>query len=187
MITNKENIVFLGSLDEKWKSRIREWRNCESVWKWCRQNDLITESDHNAWWEWQAKDKNTKMYLVFSILTQKPVGVCGLTSIDYFNRRAEFSLYIEPLSQGNGFGKSALKLLLEHAFNNLGLNCIWGESFEGNPAIKIFESIGFKKEGIRREFYFRNGRFINCNLFSITSNEYFNGIPIKKEVSRVDD
>jgi ribosomal-protein-alanine N-acetyltransferase len=97
------------------------------------------------------------------------LGVCGLTSMDLINRRAEFSLYIGPEFQGQGFGKNALKTLLAHGFRNYGLNRIWGESFEGNPAIAMFESLGFEPEGIRKEFYFKGGKFIDAYLFSISN------------------
>jgi tryptophan synthase alpha chain len=36
-----------------------------------------------------------------------------------------------------------------------------------NQQISYFERIGFKKEGIRRDFYFKNGKFIDAFLVSI--------------------
>lgn len=100
------------------------------------------------------------------------IGVCGLTSIDMTNRRAEFSLYLIPSYQGKHLGSKALTILLEHAFNNLGLMQVWGEVFEGNPAIESFEKLGFKRDGVRRDFYFRDGKFINANLISIKDDEW---------------
>ena len=100
------------------------------------------------------------------------LGVCGLTSIDLINRRAEFSLYIEPRQHGNSYGKKALKTLCKFGFEDLGLNSIWGESFEGNHAASIFESLGFKHEGLRRAFYFKKGKFIGANLYSLLKSEF---------------
>lgn len=100
------------------------------------------------------------------------VGVCGLTSIDLHNRRAEFSLYIAPALHGQGFGRKGLELLLTHGFKNLGLNVIWGEVFDGNPAAKLFRRLGFVKEGTRREFYFRDGKFIDAHIVSLTAGEW---------------
>ncbi len=101
-----------------------------------------------------------------------PIGVCGLTSIDPINRRAEFSLYIDPEFQGNDLGKMSLSVLLTHGFRNLGLHLIWGEVFDGNPALQMFESLGFKKEGVRRDFYFRDGKYINAYLISMRNDEW---------------
>jgi ribosomal-protein-alanine N-acetyltransferase len=100
------------------------------------------------------------------------VGVCGLTSIDYLNRRAEFSLYIAPAYQGNRLGEKALACLLTHGFKNLGMHTIYGETFDGNPAIKIFESMGFYREGTRRDFYFRDGGFIDAHIYSLKEGEW---------------
>jgi hypothetical protein len=104
------------------------------------------------------------------------VGVCGLTSIDWVNRRAEFSLYIDPDRQKDGLGKAALQTLLHHGFMTLGLNCIWGETFDLNPAAKLFEGLGFIKEGSRRDFYYRDGRFIDAHLYSLLRRHWDNRV-----------
>jgi hypothetical protein len=81
-------------------------------------------------------------------------------------------LYIGPEHQGQGLGEAALQALCDHGFNVLNLNSIWGEAFDGNPAIKMFERVGFKPEGRRRQFYFREGRYIDAILFSLLRDEY---------------
>ena len=100
--------------------------------------------------------------------------MCGLTSIDYINSRAEFSLYIGHSYQRQGFAKDALKALLEVAFNEVNLNGVWGETFEGNHALNLFEKLGMKKEGTRRQFYFKGGKYIDAHLVSITREEWRN-------------
>jgi RimJ/RimL family protein N-acetyltransferase len=130
--------------------------------------------DQEGWFERQAKDPSVRMYRIEfgAEKLRETVGVCGLTSLDFANRRAEFSLYIGPEHQQRGFGRRALATLLVHGFQNLGLNLIWGETFEGNHAAKMFESLGFKKEGTRRQFYWKDGRFIDAHLYSITRDEW---------------
>ncbi len=132
----------------------------------------------NRWFNEQSANPTIKMYK--SLLTFEgdkkpspvPVGVCGLTSIDMTNRRAEFSLYTAPQYQGYALGLKTLLCLLTHGFLNLGLNLIWGEVFDGNPALEKFESLGFKREGIRRDFYFRDGKYIDAHLISIKASEW---------------
>ena len=162
--------VYLGPLEPRHNIQLQLWRNNYDIWKWCRQNDLISDFDQMDWFERQYKDPTIKMYGVFNS-EETLVGACGLTSIDLINRRAEFSLYIGPEHQGLGYGPRALKILLLHAFRNLGLNQVWGETYEGNPASTMFESLGFKKDGTRRKFYFRDGEFIDCHLYSIFESE----------------
>lgn len=145
-------------------------RNDKDVWQWCRQFAPLHWERHDAWYEWQAKDPHTEMFIIDRGTV--PVGACGLTSIDYVNRRAEFSLYIGKDHQGKGLGKDALIELFKFGFSSLGLNRIYGETFAENPAIKLFEGLGMEKEGDRRDYYFRDGRFIDAHLYSISATDF---------------
>ena len=151
--------------------KLREWRNHWDIWRWCRQEDLIHPARHDEWWDWQAKDDHTSMFKVVSG-TGQIVGVCGLTSIDHFHRRAEFSCYIGPEHQRHGYATQALKTLFTHGFKNLNLNLIWGETFDGNPAAKVFEKIGMKLDGTRREFYWKAGQYLPAHLYSVLAWEW---------------
>lgn len=150
---------------------MRRWRNDYRIWAWCRQNTLINEQSHLAWFEWQATAADTRMFIV-ETEARLAVGVCGLTSIDLNNRRAEFSCYIAVEHQKNGFGIHALLTLFEHGFCDLGLNMIWGETFEGNPAFNLFNSLGMKTDGVRREHYWKDGRYVNAVLVSMSADEF---------------
>ena len=163
--------VKLDTIDKTNSDLLRHWRNDPAIYKFCRQYDLITEAQHEGWLEWQATSKDARMYLIRAA-QGSAVGVCGLTDIDLINRRAEFSLYIEPSNQRSGHAQAALSTLLDHGFKSFGLNCIFGETFAGNVAAKMFEGLGFTLEGARRDFYFREGRFIDAHLYSILACEW---------------
>jgi RimJ/RimL family protein N-acetyltransferase len=174
--------VILRKIEHDDMPKLFAWRNDPRIWKWCRQNDAISWSAHEDWYQKQASDSSIKMYSVFGP-DDKLVGCAGLTSIDLTNRRAEFSLYVDPNTQRDGLGTKTLKTLVLHGFLNLGLNNIWGESFEGNPAISLFEKLNFKQEGMRRSFYFRNGRFIHAYLYSLLHSEC-SFLPTDRDPSR---
>lgn len=152
------------------KELLFNWRNEYDTYKWCRQYDLLDWSTHCHWFDNLGRDKSMKMYLI--TFKDQPIGVCGLTNIDLINRRAEFSLYIPNEFRGEGLGRLALIELLKKGFSNYGLNSIWGETFDTNPACKLFEQIGMILEGTRRQFYFREGKFIDAKLYSITKEEF---------------
>jgi len=144
-----------------------EWRNDKKVWKWCRQNSPLSEASHKMYWSKIGADRFFGIYK-----DGEAVGCTGLTSIDYVNSRAEFSLYIGPEHQGQRLGEKALKTLVTWAFEYLNMNSIWGESFDGNPALKVFDKIGMKRDGVRRDFYFREGKYIDAHLISIKRDEW---------------
>jgi RimJ/RimL family protein N-acetyltransferase len=148
-----------------------KWRNDYRIWKWCRQNDDLNLKNHVDWFDRISTDSSIKMYTIYCD-SGYPVGVCGLTDIDRMNQRAEFSLYIGPEYQNNGFAKATLKTLFSHGFMNQNLNVIWGETFEGNPAYDMFLKLGMKHEGTRRQFYFKDGKHIDAHLVSMTRQEF---------------
>lgn len=154
-------------------------RNHDSIKKWCRQVGVLNWDNHCEWYEKQRKDPSIKMLTIgkgtydsYHEIAYDFIGVCGLTSIDLINRHAEFSLYIIPSEHRKGYASLALKELIKFGFNELGLNLIWGETFDGNPALNLFKEIGFKIDGTRRDFYYKNGQFIDAHLVSIKRSEY---------------
>lgn len=147
----------------------RAHRNDPLIFRYCRQHTLISQREQEAWADRQYRDRKIKMYGITDGHVQ--LGVCGFTSMDRQNRSAEFSLYIGPEHQSNNYGMKALATLCKHGFEDWGFNRIWGEVFEGNPALEKFEKLGFKREGRLRETYFRKGKFIDSHIISILATE----------------
>jgi RimJ/RimL family protein N-acetyltransferase len=149
-----------------------KWRNNFEIWKWCRQNDLLIYDNHSEWFDRIRKDPTIKMYGI-ETETNEIIGVCGLTDIDRINQRAEFSLYIAPEIQRMGYGRKALKTLFSHGFLNQNLNLIWGETFDQNPALSLFKSLGMRVGGVRPQHYFREGNFIDAHLVSLSRDQFY--------------
>jgi UDP-4-amino-4,6-dideoxy-N-acetyl-beta-L-altrosamine N-acetyltransferase len=155
----------------------RHCRNNPKVRGWCRQVGLIDWRQQDLWFDRQSDDPSIKMFSILQTDSIGFLGACGLTDIDHINRRAEFSLYIHPSRHGKGFGRRALLTLLKFGFDELNLNRIWGETMEGNFAINLFETIGFEREGTRKEFYFKNGHYLDAHLISIGRDQFNSSWP----------
>lgn len=171
MIDNGHS-VFLKQVEDEDKALFYTWRNDPDIWEWCRQRGPITNKHHNKYWDFVETSDNHKFWAIFSKEDLQTIGCCGFTDIDHVNSRAEFSCYIDTSFQGFGYGTAALKTLFTYGFDYLNLNCIWGESYNGNPALSMFKKLGMKTEGKRRDFYFRNGRYIDAILISILRREW---------------
>ena len=120
-------------------------RNDPKIFKWCRQFDCLQPGQHVDWYDRVVTDPSVNaMYEITAPLAKTGigmhslVGMAGLTDIDRVNSRAEFSLYIMPYYHRRGLAKAALKTLFTHAFKGHNLNSVWGETFEHNPAFKLF-------------------------------------------------
>jgi len=155
------------NLVAKIPEQAQEWRNDERIRKWCRQFTLISESRQQCWLDYQERESSVQMFGIVNNKSNDFLGVCGLTSIDLINRKAEFSIYIGPEHQNKGYAYQALGLLFGHGFTDFGLHRIWGETFDGNPARKLFDKLGMKHEGRLKHAYFRGGEWIDSHIYAI--------------------
>ena len=102
------------------------------------------------------------------------VGNVVLDRIDLILKTARVSIYIgEKDSQGKGVATSSLKLLLDEAFERMGLNKIWLIVHVDNPrAIKIYKQLGFVQEGRLRQEFLIKGQRRDVYYFGLLREEY---------------
>lgn len=106
----------------------------------------------------------------------KLVGVTGFENILWNNGTAVIYIGIgDRLSRGKGFGSEALALTMEFGFEELNLHRIHLNVLSYNePAIRLYEKLGFKKEGTYREFIHRDGKRYDMYLYGILRSEWKN-------------
>lgn len=164
--------VSLFQIDETDLDDLKNWRNNHSIWRWCRQNDLISDYAQKRWYERINTDPTIRMFIIQSQEdVPNLIGVCGLTDIDLIHRRAEFSLYIAPEFQGRAFSKPALRTIVDYGFKELNLIKIWGETFSDNKAYDMFLKMGFTEEGRRKDHYFKDGKYCDAILVAMFRGE----------------
>jgi RimJ/RimL family protein N-acetyltransferase len=74
---------------------------------------------------------------------------------------------------GCGAGKIMLRGILHHVFQELKAHRLWLDVFETNTrAQHVYQSLGFRREGVLREAIFRDGEFHTQLLMSILDREY---------------
>jgi len=106
----------------------------------------------------------SKQAIVLTIVERSsnlPVGQTAFFKIDYINRSTVYYLAIlDPSYWSKGFGKETTRLMVNYAFKTLNLNRIQLHVYaENTPAIKIYQRVGFVKEGVLRQAMFRNGGY----------------------------
>lgn len=125
-----------------------------------------------AWFE--GNKNRTDRYDAVIEADGKPVGLIGLLCIDQKNKKSEYYVTIgEQDYLGRGVASSASKLLLEYAFVELGLERVYLYTEVDNvDAIRLYERIGFKREGVLKNDLFSKGRFVDRYLYAITKKEF---------------
>ncbi len=72
-----------------------------------------------------------------------------------------------------GVGKLMLRGILDYVFRELKAHRLWLDVFETNTrAQHVYESLGFRRDGLFREAYFRDGEYHTQLLMSILDREY---------------
>ena len=152
-------------LERKHLSLLKDWRNKQM--DVLRQTKPLTDFDQEKWWLRLKKDKSQSLFAI-GINSEEGiefVGYCGLTNIDYSNKRAEISFLVSPeRADSKKIYRedflSALSWLCRHGFKELKLNKIFAETFDfRKDHIKIVEEFGFKKKATFRKQYFKKGKF----------------------------
>lgn len=103
-----------------------------------------------------------------------PAGVGGLYDIHHWARHAELgvSLAAGPWRR-QGFGELAHRMLIEYGFDDLNLRRIVASVHGDNaPVLRLCDKLGFQREGVRKEFRWVNGRYVDLVLFSMSRVDY---------------
>lgn len=116
------------------------------------------------------------IFAVRTVEDNKFIGVTGFENILWNNGVAIIYIGIgDNTFRGRGFGKEALALTMEFGFQELNLHRIQLNVLSYNdPAIKLYENLGFKREGVYREFIHRDGKRYDMYLYGILRSEWEN-------------
>jgi len=106
--------------------------------------------------------------------SDQPVGQTAFFRIDYISRAAVFYLAIlDPNCWSQGLGTETTQMMMQYAFNTLNLNRIQLHVCqETTAAIKIYQRVGFKKEGVLRQAMYRNGRYYDFWVMGLLRSDW---------------
>lgn len=123
----------------------------------------------------KGKVKNT-LHFCIDTIEGVHIGATDLGNIQTRNKNASFGIMIGDKNYwGQGYGEEAARLLIDYGFKKLKLHRIELDVYSYNPrAIKLYEKLGFKKEAIKREHNFYNGKFYDTITMSLLSREWKN-------------
>lgn len=101
------------------------------------------------------------------------IGHCGLHSIDPTARLCELSVEIgDHAYWGRGYGREAVRLLLDYAFQHMNMERVWLNTHSENErAIRCYKACGFVEEGRLRRHIWINGRYVDRVIMGILREE----------------
>jgi diamine N-acetyltransferase len=110
------------------------------------------------------------------VLTEddRVVGEAGLLRMFHAWRTTDLTIILgDPSAWGKGYGSQAIRLLLDYAFGFLNFHRVaLGVVGFNERALRFYESVGFRREGVQRDGYFHAHRYHDFVLMSILEDEY---------------
>jgi ribosomal-protein-alanine N-acetyltransferase len=100
-----------------------------------------------------------------------PMGSIGINQKGPVGR-CEVGYWLAPPYWRRGLMTEALRAVIHHGFDNLGIVKIEADVFIGNaPGIALLESVGFVREGTVRRVHPKRGRWVDAHLYGIVPDD----------------
>lgn len=166
--------VLLRAIEEKDLEILRKMINDQDFeYKVVGYSFPVSTLQQKRWYENTINDKrNLKLVIEYD---EKTIGLATLDNIDWKNRSAFHGMKLINEAQGKGIGKDVVMTICSYAFNELQLNRLEGGMLETNiPSLKLYEKCGWKKEGLFRQYAYKNGRYLDYYPVSILREEFKN-------------
>jgi RimJ/RimL family protein N-acetyltransferase len=151
--------------------------------KWSRDPEIrrltgevapMTDAEAEVLYEELRNDKDRQWYAIVLKEGSRVIGECGLLRMFRPSRCTDMTVIVgEKDVWGKGYGTEAGRLLLDYAFEQLGFHRISvGVVGFNERALKFWEGLGFKKEGVERDGYYCDGEFSDFVMMSILEDEF---------------
>ena len=151
--------VTLRPLEKEDVEKISIWANDPEVTRFLSMTMPLTGGQEEGWIESLSKDDRN---IVLAIeVDGEHIGNMGIHGIDWVHRTATTGAMIgEKDYWGKGYGTDAKMILLDYAFNTLGLRKICSSVYEFNKrSLQYNLHCGYKVEGRKKKQLFTKGKY----------------------------
>jgi UDP-4-amino-4,6-dideoxy-N-acetyl-beta-L-altrosamine N-acetyltransferase len=137
------------------------WRNDPAIYRCFFEHEPLSLVKQETWFERLLRKDDEWVWLGETRREHDVIGILGLSKIHWRSRRAEIGpLMVSPEHRRHGYGREMCELALNYAFGHLNLHRVYAEVFADNqPAIALFEHLGFQRDGCLRHHTFAEGRY----------------------------
>lgn len=141
------------------------WENAPANW---RVSHTITPFSRHALIDYIHTvndiytDKQLRL-IIIAKATGNAIGTVDLFECDFKNRRAGIGVLIaDEADRGKGYASAVLDVLLPYCFKVIGFHQVYCNILSDNAAsLALFGKYGFVKVGVKREWTYHNGNYID--------------------------
>jgi len=153
---------------------IRQWANDPDVRRLTGEALPMSKAGADEFLERVRQDKERVWFVVVLKENDRVIGEAGLLRMFHPWRNTDLSIIIgDKEAWGKGYGTQAILLLLDYAFGYLGFHRVSvGVVGFNERALRFYEKVGFKREGIQRDGYYYDHAFHDFVMMSILEDEF---------------
>ena len=150
-----------------------KWMNDKAVTDYFHQHSRVVASKNELKWLFEP-GSDIQRYAMVLLDGDVMIGCISLQNIDHLDRNAFIGIFIgEEEHRSKGYGAEAIRLLLDYGFKTMNLNNIMlsvdADNFAG---VACYKKAGFREAGRRREWVFKNGKYIDVIYMDILAREF---------------
>lgn len=167
--------VYLRPVEITDAALIQKWHNDPELRKLGSGGGLPTTKEKEEEDIKNAHSSKNQAYLmIVKKSDNKPIGFVRLNCLTGSSRNVWLRMIIgDKNSWGGNYASSALHAVLEWLFYELSIHRVSLETYSTNKrALRFFEKMGFKREGISREAHFADGRYYDIICSGLLKKEY---------------
>ena len=130
--------------------------------------------DEEAWYKnLNANSDKEYSFAIDLNADETYIGGCGIMGIDAKNRTAMVGIFLGKPYCGKGYGTDAMRVLVNFCFQEANLHKVGLGVYGFNKcAIRSYEKVGFRTEGVLREEIFRFGRYHDKVMMGLLCSEW---------------
>lgn len=153
--------------------RFVKWLSDPEVNKFTSRKRMNLKEE-KQWIKGLSKKLKTEKHFAIDMKDKIHIGSIDLRGIDLRDKKCKLGVLIGDKNYWNkGYGSDAIKILLDYGFKKLKLNRIELGVYSYNQrAIKVYNRLGFKLEGVKREDVFYKNKYHNSFVMGILKREW---------------
>lgn len=166
--------VYLRTVEKEDLGYIKRWYNDFELRKLTAIDIPSTEKYMEQFYEKVQDTSDRIWFMVVEKESNNVIGEVGLLRMYPTWRTTDLTIIIgEKAYREKGYGKEAIILLMDYAFGFLNFHRISiGVVGFNDAALRFYEKIGFKQEGIQRDGYYFNYEYHDFIMMSILEDEF---------------
>ena len=171
MLESKRLVI--SEISSKDLEDVRLLHNEPETLKWLSDSHTVTRDEQSKWFEGLVQSTTSTRYIARKKSEGSLVGVFRFDRLDRSNCSAEVGLDVSVQYRRLGFAKEIYETLIPYFFHEMSLHRLSLITLENNiPAISLYQSLGFMREGVLREAIRRDSGFINAIQYSMLKSEF---------------